>query len=175
MKNGIRTIAPHPFASWTLPPWTLFKFFYVVFPVWVWCFFLFMVIIVRPFHHCYYLSNLSFNVFKSVLLQERNSLNLFILELRHSRTFCCKWFITTSTNREIKKFLKGYDQILHDSPVRRADHITITNNFPLVFCSTRWIEDGAVADRLQEIWPEIFNHWNNRNLNFKPFAHYSRK
>ena len=71
-----------------------------------------------------------------------------------------------STDWEMKKVLKGCYQILHDSPARRADYITITksNKFPLAFCSTRWIEDRHVADRLLEIWPEIVkvvNYWNS--------------
>ena len=66
----------------------------------------------------------------------------------------------------MKKVLKGCYQILHDSPARRADYIIITksNKFPLAFCSTRWIEDRPVADRLLEIWPEIVkvvNYWNS--------------
>ena len=66
----------------------------------------------------------------------------------------------------MKKVLKGCYQILHDSPASRAYYITITksNKFPLAFCSTRWIEDRPVADRLLEIWPEIVkvvNYWNS--------------
>ena len=71
-----------------------------------------------------------------------------------------------STDWEMKKVLKGCYQILRDSPACRADYITITksNKFPLAFCSTRWIEDRPVADRLLEIWPEIVkvvNYWNS--------------
>ena len=71
-----------------------------------------------------------------------------------------------STDWGMKKLLKGCYQILHDSPARRADYITITksNKFPLAFCSTRWIEDRPVADRLLEIWPEIVKvvkYWNS--------------
>ena len=69
-----------------------------------------------------------------------------------------------STDWEMKKVLKGCYQILRDSPACRADYITITksNIFPLAFCSTRWIEDRPVADRLLEMRPEIVvNYWNS--------------
>ena len=58
-----------------------------------------------------------------------------------------------STDWEMKKVLKGCYQILHDSPARRVDYITITksNKFPLAFCSTRWIEDRPVADRPRDM------------------------
>ena len=39
----------------------------------------------------------------------------------------------------------------------RDDYISITKStkFPLAFCSTKWVEDKPVADRLLEIWPDI--------------------
>ena len=57
----------------------------------------------------------------------------------------------------MKILLKSYYQILNDSPAGRDDYISITKStkFPLAFCSTRWVEDKPVADRLLEIWPNM--------------------
>ena len=40
------------------------------------------------------------------------------------------------------------------SPARRADYVTVTEceNFPYAFCSTRWVENQKVAERLCLIW-----------------------
>ena len=64
----------------------------------------------------------------------------------------------------LKEIIKGCFVILHDTPARRKDYITVTNCyiFPLFFCATRWVEDKAPADRLIEIWPNIlklFKFW----------------
>ena len=57
------------------------------------------------------------------------------------------------TDWNIKATAKGAFQILHDSPVRTADYISLSgsNIFPLFFCATRWVEDKKVAERLLEI------------------------
>ena len=57
----------------------------------------------------------------------------------------------------MKIFLKSCYQILHDSPARRDDYISITKStkFPLAFCSTLCVEDKPVAVRLLAIWPNI--------------------
>ena len=62
-----------------------------------------------------------------------------------------------STDWEMKILLKSCYQILHGSPARRDDYISIARStkFPLAFCSTRWVEDKPVADRDLEIWPNI--------------------
>ena len=54
---------------------------------------------------------------------------------------------------EIYILLKSGYQILHDSPARRDDYISITKSFkfPLAFCSTQWVEDKPVADKFLEI------------------------
>ena len=54
--------------------------------------------------------------------------------------------------------------ILHGTPARREDYISITGEerFPLFFCATRWVEDTVVADRLIEIWDstiKIVRYW----------------
>ena len=44
--------------------------------------------------------------------------------------------------------------LFHDSPARRDTYITInrSDQFPLMFCQTRWVEDVPVATRALEIW-----------------------
>ena len=61
------------------------------------------------------------------------------------------------TDWNIKATAKGTFQILHDSPARRADCISVSgsNILPLFFCATRWVEDKKVAERLLEIWSHI--------------------
>ena len=53
----------------------------------------------------------------------------------------------------LKKILKAVYQILHDSPALHADYIEVTRSeqFPLPFCVTQWIEDQEVALRAIEI------------------------
>ena len=53
----------------------------------------------------------------------------------------------------VKATAKGAFQTLHNSPARRADHISVSryNMFTLFFCATRWAEDKKVAERLLEI------------------------
>ena len=62
-----------------------------------------------------------------------------------------------STDWGVKKILKAVYQLLHDSPARRADYIDVTGSdqFPLPFCGTRWIEDEKVALRAIDIWDHI--------------------
>ena len=61
------------------------------------------------------------------------------------------------TSWGMKGIIKGSFVILHDTPARRADYISITSSilFPLFFCATRWVDDKAPADRLIDIWPNI--------------------
>ena len=66
---------------------------------------------------------------------------------------------------DLKKVLKGCYILLHDTPARREDYFSITGStvYPLAFCSTRWVEDKSVADRLITLWPnmiKIFEFWN---------------
>ena len=74
-------------------------------------------------------------------------------------------FAFEKTSWGMKGIIKGTFVILHDTPARRADYISVTKSelFPLFFCATRWIEDRAPADRLIEIWPniiKIFQFWS---------------
>ena len=59
--------------------------------------------------------------------------------------------------RILKVLLKVIYKLLHDSPVHRADYISVTGSmlFPLSFCATRWVEDKKVADKAVEIWVNI--------------------
>ena len=60
----------------------------------------------------------------------------------------------TTTCWNIKGTLKAIYKLLHDSPARRADYISVTGStlFPFSFCATRWVEDKRIADRAIEIW-----------------------
>ena len=62
-----------------------------------------------------------------------------------------------STDWGVKKILKAVYQILHDSPAQRADCIKVTGSeqFPLSFCGTQWIEDQNVTLRAIEIWDNV--------------------
>ena len=61
------------------------------------------------------------------------------------------------TDWNIQATAKGVFEILHDSPARRADYISVSgsNIFPLFFCATRLVENKKVPERLLEIWPHI--------------------
>ena len=63
--------------------------------------------------------------------------------------------ITTCWN--IKGTLNAIYKLLHNSPARRADYISVTRSklFSFSFCSTRWVEDKNVADRVVEMWVNI--------------------
>ena len=58
------------------------------------------------------------------------------------------------TDWNIKAAAKCAFQILHDTPARMADYISVSGSsiFPLFFCATRWLEDKKVSERLLEIW-----------------------
>ena len=59
-----------------------------------------------------------------------------------------------TTGWEIEQNFKGMWRLFHDSPARRDTYITInrSDQFPLMFCQTRWVEDVPVATRALEIW-----------------------
>ena len=69
------------------------------------------------------------------------------------------------TDWNIKETLKGSHQLLHDTPARRVDYVSVTQSseYPLFFCATRWEEDKKVSDRLLRIWPniKIINFWKS--------------
>ena len=55
---------------------------------------------------------------------------------------------------EIEKIFKSIWRLFHDYPARRDTYITInrSDQFPLMFCLTRWLEDVPVATGALEIW-----------------------
>ena len=55
----------------------------------------------------------------------------------------------TTTCWNIKGTLKAICKLLHDSPARSADYISVRGHtlFPFSFCATRWVEDKKIADR----------------------------
>ena len=59
-----------------------------------------------------------------------------------------------TTGWEIEKIFKGMWRLFPDSPARRDTSITInrSDQFPLMFCQTRWVEDVPVATKALEIW-----------------------
>ena len=84
-------------------------------------------------------------------------------------------FITgsESTNWEMKKKIKkikGSFQLLHGSPARRADYLSVTelDIFPFYFCATRWVEDKKVADRLLELWENLTKDYDRLAVLTKP-------
>ena len=54
---------------------------------------------------------------------------------------------------EIEKFFKDMWRLFHDSPAERDTYITINraDQFLLMFCQTRWVEDKLVATTALEI------------------------
>ena len=66
-----------------------------------------------------------------------------------------------TTGWEIEKIFKGMWRLFHDSPARRDTYITInrSDQFPLMFCQTRWVEDVPVAARARETWSFVLEHF----------------
>jgi hypothetical protein len=61
------------------------------------------------------------------------------------------------TGWNVDSFLRSLQYLFRDAPARAEDYekITGSNQFPLRFCSTRWLEDTAVAERAIAIWPHV--------------------
>lgn len=57
----------------------------------------------------------------------------------------------------IEQLFSSARWLFHDTPARREDFQKITGNtkFPLKFCKHRWLENVPVAERIQEILPDI--------------------
>ena len=62
-----------------------------------------------------------------------------------------------SAEWNIAKLMKASCNLFHDSSARRADYVTVTEceNFPYAFCSTCWVEDQKVVERLCLVWENI--------------------
>ena len=66
----------------------------------------------------------------------------------------------------IKKILAVMFKIFHESPLRRAENVTGCgeNDYPLQFCTHRWIENEVVVRRAQVVWPklvEVVRYWQS--------------
>ena len=61
------------------------------------------------------------------------------------------------TGWQMGKILRSLGYLFKDSPARREEFNNITGcqEFPLLFCSTRWIEDIDVGERAIVIWKPI--------------------
>ena len=66
-----------------------------------------------------------------------------------------------SVEWNIGKLMKASHNLLHDSPARRADYVTVTEceNFPSCFWATRCVEDQKVAERLWENIKNMTKYW----------------
>ena len=62
-----------------------------------------------------------------------------------------------ATGWKIDSLLRSLWYLFANSPARQEDYTAITDSkeFPLQFCSTRWVEDVPVAERAIDIWPNI--------------------
>ena len=64
-----------------------------------------------------------------------------------------------STDWNIKNVLSAMHKIFHESPFRRADYEKVSlatkEDYPLLFCATRWVKNQLVATKAQSIWPKI--------------------
>ena len=75
-----------------------------------------------------------------------------------------------ATNWLLDKVLYGIWKLFKDSPARRDTYITVTRSedFPLSFCKTRWVEDEQVAPRLFLFglmlykWSSIMKAWHHQ-------------
>ena len=58
---------------------------------------------------------------------------------------------------DLHKIFKAMWQFFHDSPARRDHYIRINaaTEFPLSFCSTRWVEGESVAVRAISTWGNV--------------------
>ena len=65
--------------------------------------------------------------------------------------------VVKATGWQLEKILKAMWKLFNDSPVRRDLYIKLnqTDEFPLMFCSTRWVEDAPVASRAMAVWKDV--------------------
>ena len=73
----------------------------------------------------------------------------------------------------MKAILKDALTILHDTPARREDHMSIIREerFPFFFCVTQCVEDSVVTDQLIEILDSIIKivrYWGKLPKNEQP-------
>ena len=60
----------------------------------------------------------------------------------------------------LNSFLTSLYFLFHDTPARREDYFLITNSnvLPLKFCPHRWVENAKVAERAQQIFPDVVKY-----------------
>ena len=64
---------------------------------------------------------------------------------------------SVASSQNLNKTLKAEWQIIHDSPVRREDCMSVTSSsvYPLLFCATRWVEKKKFVCRPNLLWAHI--------------------
>ena len=64
-----------------------------------------------------------------------------------------------STDWNIKKVFSAMHKLFYESPSKRGDYekvsLTTKEDYPLLFCATRWVENQLVTKKAQSIWPTI--------------------
>lgn len=62
-----------------------------------------------------------------------------------------------ATDLELESALSSLKWLFKDVPARREDYTEVTGStsFPLDFCNHRWLENGKVAERALEIFPQL--------------------
>jgi len=62
-----------------------------------------------------------------------------------------------ATKWDIQSVLRAVYTLFKETPARSEDYTTITGSdvFPRNFCSTRWLENVPVAERVLEMWPHL--------------------
>ena len=73
------------------------------------------------------------------------------------------------------KIYNNMHKIFNESPSRRADYERILcatkEDYPLLFCSTRWVENANVVKIAQKIWPKlvaVVEYWSTLPKNNQP-------
>ena len=63
----------------------------------------------------------------------------------------------TATEWNLKGMLNSIYTLLHGTPARRADYISITecDKFPFGYRANCWVKDMKVSDQAVEIWSNI--------------------
>ena len=95
----------------------------------------------------------------SLKMVEIGSCSLHIIHL----AFLCG---AVSTGWNIKSILTSLHALFENTSARVDDYIklNVSEVMPLLFCSTRWVESKAAAQRAIQVWPDmtkIVKFWNN--------------
>ena len=62
-----------------------------------------------------------------------------------------------TTGYQLENILKSMQKLFNYSPSRRDLYIKLnqTDEFPLMFCMTRWVEDALVASHAMAVWKNV--------------------